>query len=49
MEDEFIVFDINEGYEITRLNLSELIYLLLLKQDDKLLEKIVFRDKQSEK
>jgi hypothetical protein len=49
MDDKrYIVYDFIDGYEVTRLSETEIIYLLLLRNDDKLLEKILFRDKQGE-
>lgn len=49
MDDKrYIVFDFLEGYEVDRISECELLYLLLLRKDDKLLEKIMFRDKQDE-
>jgi hypothetical protein len=49
MDDKrYVIYDFLEAYEICRIGETELIYLLLLQNDDKLLEKILFRDKQGE-
>jgi hypothetical protein len=49
MDDKrYIIYDIENCYEITRINETELIYLLLLREDNNLLERFLFRDRQRE-
>jgi hypothetical protein len=49
MDDKrYIIYDFIEEYEITKISECELLYLLLLREDNKILEKILFRDKQRE-
>lgn len=44
----FLILDIDGLYEVARISEQELITILLLREDEKLIEKIVFRDRQKD-